>query len=99
MTIKIKMFTKTVCPTCKIAKQQLSFLPVDVDIEEINIETSTLKFEVPIGEFDSEGFKEGNAEDFMINTLNSMSTPTFLFEDGTVIRGFEMGQLQEKLGL
>ncbi|WP_239460901.1 hypothetical protein [Bacillus cereus] len=38
MTIKVKMFTKTICPTCKIAKQQLSFLPVPVAIEEINIE-------------------------------------------------------------
>ncbi|WKV24042.1 hypothetical protein PSYJYH_000007 [Bacillus phage PSYJ-YH] len=97
--IKIKMFTKTVCPNCKIAKQQLSFVPVPVEIEEINIETYNLKFEVPVGEFDSEGFKEGNAEDFLINTLKSYSTPTFLFESGKVVRGFEMGEIMEELGL
>lgn len=87
--MKIKMFTKTVCPTCKIAKQQLSFLPVPVEIEEINIDTDDV-------------IVNGNmlsAVDYLTEKLESMSTPTFEFEDGHVIRGFEMGQLMEKLGL
>lgn len=90
--MKIKMFTKTVCPTCKVAKQQLSFLPVPVEIEEINIETDE-----PFVDF------EGNLielkVEYMTEKLDSMSTPTFEFEDGSVVRGFEMGQLMEKLGL
>lgn len=87
--IKIKMFTKTVCPTCKVAKQQLSFLPVPVEIEEINIDTDDI-------------IVNGNmlsAVDYLTEKLDSMSTPTFEFEDGHVIRGFEMGQLMEALGL
>lgn len=79
--IKIKMFTKTVCPTCKVAKQQLSFLPVPVEIEEINIEESQ------------------EAMNYLTEKLDSMSTPTFEFEDGHVIRGFEIGAIMEKLGL
>jgi len=94
MTIKIKMFTKTVCPTCKVAKQQLSFLPIPVEIEEINIETSKERFmDTQTGELTH------TAYEYLTLNLDSLSTPTFLFEDGHVIRGFEMGQLQEKLGL
>jgi predicted DsbA family dithiol-disulfide isomerase len=88
--MKIKMFTKTVCPTCKIAKQQLSFLPVPVEIEEINIETDKV-FEGTTEEMD--------AQSYLVDCLDSMSTPTFLFEDGTVVRGFEVGPIMEKLGL
>lgn len=95
---KIKMFTKTVCPTCKVAKQQLSFLPVPVEIEEINIETCEEKFFVPYGEF-NELSRLGTAEEYLTKTLESFSTPTFEFEDGTVIRGFEVGPIMEKLGL
>lgn len=92
--IRIKMFTKTVCPTCKIAKQQLSFLPVPVEIEEINIETSEERFmDTQTGELTH------TAMEYLTLNLDSMSTPTFEFEDGTVVRGFEMGQLMEKLGL
>lgn len=99
--IRIKMFTKTVCPTCKVAKQQLSFLPVDVDIEEINIETSEKEFDiVEIGGCgDIVEKRKGNALEYLTINLDSMATPTFLFEDGLVIRGFEMGQLMEALGL
>ncbi|AXF39853.1 hypothetical protein BMBphi_gp005 [Bacillus phage vB_BthS_BMBphi] len=101
MTIKIKMFTKTVCPTCKIAKQQLSFLPVPVEIEEINIETSEEEFDIVEirGCGDIVEKRKGNALEYLTTNLDSMSTPTFEFEDGHVIRGFEMGQLMEKLGL
>ncbi|MGR5994450.1 glutaredoxin family protein [Bacillus cereus] len=87
--IKVKMFTKTVCPTCKIAKQQLSFLTVAVDIEEYNIETDKI---FALNE-------EMSAHDYLTDVLDSMSTPTFLFEDGTVVRGFEVGPIMEKLGL
>ncbi|HHQ8913280.1 TPA: glutaredoxin family protein [Bacillus cereus] len=90
--MKIKMFTKTVCPTCKVAKSQLSFLPVPVEIEEINIETTEV-FK------DFEGMEWYNPEEYLTNNLVSMSTPTFEFEDGSVVRGFEMGQIMEKLGL
>lgn len=90
--MKIKMFTKTVCPTCKTAKQQLSFLPVPVEIEEINIETTEV-FK------DFEGMEWYNPEEYLTNNLDSMSTPTFEFEDGSIVRGFEMGQIMEKLGL
>lgn len=79
--IKIKMFTKTVCPTCKIAKQQLSFLPVPVEIIEYNIDENE------------------SAMIYLTGNLESMATPTFEFEDGTVIRGFEVGPIMEKLGL
>lgn len=86
------MFTKTVCPTCKVAKQQLSFLPVPVEIEEINIETDE-----PF--YDFEGNRIELKIEYLQEKLDSMSTPTFLFEDGDVIRGYEEGKLREKLGL
>jgi len=89
--MKIKMFTKTVCPTCKVAKQQLSFLPVPVEIEEINIEKDSFTDEFNV-------FWK-NSQDYLTDVLDSMSTPTFLFEDGTVVRGFEVGPIMEKLGL
>lgn len=88
--MKIKMFTKTVCPTCKIAKQQLSYLPVLVEIEEINIDSDIIVL--------SDG-TECDPRVYLENHLKSMSTPTFEFEDGTIVRGFEMGALQEALGL
>lgn len=88
--MKIKMFTKTVCPTCKVAKKQLSYLPVPVEIEEINIETDIIV--MPDG-------VECDPKVYLENHLESMSTPTFEFENGTVVRGFEMGKIQEALGL
>ncbi|WDS60525.1 hypothetical protein BC6_00010 [Bacillus phage BC-6] len=91
-TVKIKMFTKTVCPTCKIAKQQLSFLPVPVDIEEINIEDESYVFKDFKGDIHDPTY-------YLEAHLNSMSTPTFLFEDGHVIRGFNEGELRTYLGL
>ncbi|EOQ00949.1 glutaredoxin family protein [Bacillus cereus] len=90
--MKIKMFTKTVCPTCKVAKQQLSYLPVPVEVEEINIEDDT-----PF--YDFKGSLIELKVEYLQEKLDSMSTPTFLFEDGLVVRGFEMGQIQEALGL
>lgn len=87
--MKIKMFTKTVCPTCKIAKQQLSYLPVPVEIEEINIETDYVE---SLGDIIK-------ASEYLTDILESMSTPTFEFEDGSVVRGFEVGLIMEKLGL
>lgn len=87
MTTKIKMFTKTVCPTCKIAKQQLSFLPVPVEIEEVNIETDLTLID------------ELSPQEYLTDVLESMSTPTFEFESGRVVRGFEMGEIMEELGL
>lgn len=92
MSIKVKMFTKTVCPTCKIAKQQLSFLPVDVDIEEINIESDE-----PF--YDFEGNLIELKVEYMTEKLESMSTPTFEFESGRVIRGYNEGEIREELGL
>lgn len=89
--MKIKMFTKTVCPTCKVAKQQLSFLPVPVEIEEYNIDNGDIVT-------DKNG-QEHCSLAYLSETLDSMSTPTFEFEDGSVVRGFEMGQIMEKLGL
>ncbi|WP_130067481.1 glutaredoxin family protein [Bacillus albus] len=89
--MKIKMFTKTVCPTCKIAKQQLSYLPVSVEIEEINIEEDGTVIDI-YGD-------EHTPEEYLVNVLDSMSTPTFEFEDGTVVRGFEVGPIMGKLGL
>ncbi|AFQ14648.1 hypothetical protein P9133_31940 [Bacillus thuringiensis] len=99
--IKVKMFTKTVCPTCKIAKHQLSFLPVDVDIEEINIETSDEIFTATVIDTDFGGHKskDFNAQDYLTDVLESMSTPTFEFESGRIVRGFEMGEIAEELGL
>lgn len=91
--IKVKMFTKTVCPTCKIAKQQLSFLPVDVDIEEINIDNNTL-----YGQCTQTG-EHLTAQEYLTNVLDSISTPTFEFESGRIVRGFEMGEIMEELGL
>ncbi|EJV59356.1 glutaredoxin family protein [Bacillus mycoides] len=89
--MKIKMFTKTVCPTCKVAKQQLSYFPVPVEIEEYNIEDENSYVEVNRVEYQSMLY--------LTEVLESMSTPTFEFEDGTVIRGFEVGPIMEKLGL
>ncbi|PGM38518.1 glutaredoxin family protein [Bacillus thuringiensis] len=89
--IKVKMFTKTVCPTCKIAKQQLSFLPVDVDIEEYNIEDKESYVVVNNVEYQSELY--------LVEVLESMSTPTFEFESGRIVRGFGMGEIMEELGL
>lgn len=62
-------------------------MPVPVEIEEINIDTDIALIEglSPV--------------DYMTDRLESMSTPTFEFEDGSVVRGFEMGQIMEKLGL
>ncbi|RAT01372.1 hypothetical protein A6E27_22840 [Bacillus cereus] len=88
--MRIEMFTKTVCPTCKVAKQQLSYLPVPVEIKEYNIEEDIY--------IDKDG-QEHSALAYLSETLDSMSTPTFLFEDGDVIRGYEEGKLREKLGL
>lgn len=87
--MKVKMFTKTVCPTCKVAKQQLSFLPVPVEIEEINIDTDWIHE-------DTIGMR---AKDYLTDILESMSTPTFEFESGRIVRGFEMGKIMEELGL
>lgn len=87
--MKIKMFTKTVCPTCKVAKKQLSYLPVPVEIEEINIDTDYVE---SLGD-------TVKASEYLTDILESMSTPTFEFENGTIVRGFEMGQIQEALGL
>jgi len=89
--IKIKIFTKTVCPNCKIAKQQLSFVPVPVEIEEINIETEDM--------FTDFSGVNHNPMEYLQTRLSSMSTPTFEFESGKVIRGFEMGELMQELGL
>ncbi|PFQ13480.1 glutaredoxin family protein [Bacillus cereus] len=91
--IKIKMFTKTVCPTCKIAKQQLSFLPVDVDIEEINIDNNTI-----YGQCTQTG-EPLTAQEYLINVLDSMATPTFEFESGRIIRGYNEGEIREELKL
>ncbi|MBG9637768.1 hypothetical protein P4K49_30745 [Bacillus cereus] len=85
------MFTKTVCPTCKIAKQQLSFLPVDVDITEINIEEDGTVVDI-YGE-------EHTPEQYLTEVLDSMSTPTFEFESGRVVRGYNEGEIREELGL
>ncbi|MGY0013343.1 glutaredoxin family protein [Bacillus anthracis] len=90
--MKIKMFTKTICGSCKTAKQKLSFLPVPVEIEEINIETDE-----PF--YDFEGNLVELKVEYMTEKLDSMSTPTFEFEDGSVVRGFEMGLIMEKVGL
>ncbi|MDA1658857.1 glutaredoxin domain-containing protein [Bacillus cereus group sp. TH153LC] len=79
--IKVKMFTKTICPTCKVAKQQLSFLPVPVEIEEFNIEENESHMH------------------YLTVELESMSTPTFEFESGRIVRGFELGEIMEELGL
>ncbi|MDR5022687.1 hypothetical protein FOL75_12105 [Bacillus thuringiensis] len=87
--VKVKMFTKMVCPTCKVAKQQLSFLPVDVDIEEINIETDSVHV----------GGRLMDADVYLTDILESMATPTFEFESGRIVRGFEMGEIMEELGL
>jgi hypothetical protein len=43
--------------------------------------------------------EEMDAQSYLVDCLDSMSTPTFLFEDGTVVRGFEVGPIMEKLGL
>lgn len=91
--MKIKMFTKTVCPTCKTAKQQLSFLPVPIEIDEINIEEYQEDY------YGIDGELYASPLEYMTEYLDSMSTPTFEFEDGSVVRGFEMGQIMEKLGL
>jgi len=88
--IKIKMFTKTVCPTCKVAKQQLSFLPVPVEIIEYNIDTDNYVYE---------NGHEIPALEYLTDVLGSMATPTFEFESGRKIFGFEMGELMEELGL
>lgn len=91
--MKIKMFTKTICGSCKTAKQQLSFLPVPVEIEEINIEQHQEDY------YGMDGELYASPLEYMTDRLDSMSTPTFEFEDGSVVRGFEMGQIMEKLGL
>lgn len=88
--IKVKMFTKTVCPTCKVAKQQLSFLPVPVEIEEINIESDIIVL--------SDG-TECDPKVYLENHLESMSTPTFEFESGRIVRGYNEGEIREELGL
>lgn len=88
--IKVKMFTKTVCPTCKIAKQQLPFLPVPVEIEEINIETDMVL--MPDGSY-------LEADKYLTEKLESMSTPTFEFESGRIVRGYNEGEIREELGL
>lgn len=89
--IKVKMFTKTVCPTCKIAKQQLSFLPVPVEIEEYNIEDKESYVVVNNVEYQSELY--------LVEVLESMSTPTFEFESGRIVRGYIEGEIREELGL
>ncbi|MCU5024519.1 hypothetical protein OB988_18800 [Bacillus cereus] len=89
--IKVKMFTKTVCPTCKIAKQQLSFLPVPVEIEEYNIEDKESYVVVNNVEYQSELY--------LVEVLESMSTPTFEFESGRIVRGYNEGEIREELGL
>lgn len=90
--MKIKMFTKTVCPTCKIAKQQLSYLPVPVEIEEINIETCEVFM-------DFNGEEWYDPQEYLTDHLLSMSTPTFEFESGRIVRGYIEGEIREELGL
>lgn len=89
MAVKVKMFTKTVCPTCKIAKQQLSFLPVPVEIMEYNIEEDYIPLHDDVVP----------AEKYLTEYLESMSTPTFEFESGRIIRGYNEGEIREELGL
>lgn len=92
--LKVKMFTKTVCPTCKVAKQQLSFLPVPVEIEEYNIEDNN-----PNKDFIVHDGSIYTYEEYLTEKLESMSTPTFEFESGRIIRGYNEGEIREELGL
>ena len=85
--MKVKMFTKNDCPNCKVAKQQLSYVPVPLEIEEVNIETDIALIE---------GLSPA---DYLSDHLESMSVPTFEFESGKIVRGFEMGEIMEELGL
>lgn len=85
---RMLMYTQNVCPKCDIAKVQLDMIPAEFkpQIEYINID------------------KHPEAKDYMMTELDSMSTPTFEFrnEDGSkgrVVRGFEMGEIQEELGM
>lgn len=91
MTIKIRMFTKTVCPTCRVAKQQLKFLPIEVDIEEVNIEEEGILLDT-YGDVHT-------PESYLVNVLESMSTPTFGFESGRIVRGYIEREIREELGL
>lgn len=42
MATKIVMFTKNDCPNCKRAKHFLGFAPVEIDLEERNIEENEI---------------------------------------------------------
>ncbi|MEK4581835.1 glutaredoxin family protein [Bacillus sp. FSL R12-0074] len=42
MATKIIMYTKTDCPNCKRAKHFLGFAPVEIELEERNIEENDI---------------------------------------------------------
>ncbi|MGU3372660.1 glutaredoxin family protein [Bacillus mycoides] len=46
MATKIIVYTKNDCPNCKRAKFMLNHCPVDVDIEEINVDRDENKHHV-----------------------------------------------------
>lgn len=85
MATKIIVYTKNACPNCMRAKFMLQNCPVDVELVEINID------EV-----------ECNSKELYIEHLKTqriMSMPSFVFEDGDIVVGFEEGKIMNKLGL
>ncbi|PEO36749.1 glutaredoxin family protein [Bacillus wiedmannii] len=88
MTRKMIMYTQTVCPKCDAAKAQIAHIPAEFKPEIIYVNVD----------------EDENSKEYMMVELESMSTPTFEFRDEIgkttrIVRGFEMGEIQEELGL
>ncbi len=82
MATKIIMYTGNSCSKCKRAKMMLESCPVDVEIEELNVDSN-------------EKYKDEMKE------IGSYTLPTFVFEDGKTLIGFDenIGLIMDKLGL
>ncbi|PFS55807.1 glutaredoxin family protein [Bacillus thuringiensis] len=82
MATKIVMYTGENCGKCKRAKEMLKSCPVEVDIDEKNVDEK---------------------EEYLneLKEIGSYTLPTFIFEDGKTLIGFDenIGLIMDKLGL
>ncbi|HDR6821556.1 TPA: glutaredoxin family protein [Bacillus thuringiensis] len=83
MATKIVVYTKNNCPNCNRAKFMLKHCPVDVELIEINVDNSK--------------DVDKAYENLKSNGIHSL--PSFKFENGNIVVGFEEGKIMNELGL
>ncbi|MGF9766931.1 glutaredoxin family protein [Bacillus albus] len=86
MATKITMFTKNNCPECFRAKMLLETCPVEIEIEERNIETDPIYRLILENELNSQ-----SVPTFVVKDEND--------EVIDIVRGFHEGNLTTAIGL